>query len=255
MEIDEAEAIKLRAEEEQRKKEEELITARLLSNIEDLTAAIMDATIPIEIEKSNEEDINQKEEIQKPVAYFKLGTITLQYENQYACNELAKGKHDIQFEKDKRRVLAYKFCLNDFKWNGEIKQSLSSFKAILRTTLIYFESSLPTAFLHPNWYRLLPCWIKAVRCCDSVEDFVCVLLLLEKMIKPVIQVNVWKEGCGIIKLHRAIMEAKSKEKIKTRPGKKDREKELSELLATNLDDSGSEDEEINVTRKTRKNLF
>lgn len=186
---------------------------------------------------------NSDDKLLKPLNakdYFKLGMgngFTL-YKNQFSVHFLAKGKCELQAEKDKRRSLGYKFCLNDFRWNGQCQNGLQELKATLRSSMLSFESSLPTAFLHPVWYKQLPCWIRAVRLCNTVEDFASLLLMLEEMIKPVIMVTTWKESCGTLKLRRVVGEVKNK--IKTK--KPDKESEL-----IHVDDSGSEDEVIEPT--------
>ena len=142
-----------------------------------------DVDLPIEVVGENVEDIDfDKEGKVKPTplndkCYFKLGMggHFMSYKNQYSNNTLAKSKSALQAEKDKRRVLGNKFCLVDFKWNGQCYQGVV--KSTLRSSFLSFESSIPTAFLHPVWYKQLPCWIKAVRLCNDVEEFLCIVIV------------------------------------------------------------------------------
>ena len=144
--------------------------------------------------------------------YFKLGMegSYVMYENQYFSNSLASSKHDHQAERDKRRALGNKFRLYDFKWLGEIYQGPALVVNTLRSTLLSFESSIPTAFLHPMWYRQLPSWIKAVRMCKDVSEFAAMLSVLQRAIKPIIVLNVWRESLGNVSLKRIQFEGKTK---------------------------------------------
>ena len=144
--------------------------------------------------------------------YFKLGMegSYVMYENQYFSNSLASSKHDHQAERDKRRALGNKFRLYDFKWLGEIYQGPALVVNTLRSTLLSFESSIPTAFLHPMWYRQLPSWIKAVRMCKDVSEFAAMLSVLQRAIKPIIVLNVWRESLGNASLKRIQFEGKTK---------------------------------------------
>ena len=155
-------------------------------------------------------------------SYFKLGMegSYVMYENQYFSNSLASSKHDHQAERDKRRALGNKFRLYDFKWLGEIYQGPALIVNTLRSTLISFESSIPTAFLHPMWYKQLPIWIKSVRMCKEVQEFAAMLSMLYRAIKPLIVLNVWRESLGHIQLKRIQSEGKNK---KPSRGNRDRD--------------------------------
>ena len=145
-------------------------------------------------------------------SYFKLGMegSYVMYENQYYSNSLASSKHDHQAERDKRRALGNKFRLYDFKWLGEIYQGPALVVNTLRSTLLSFESSIPTAFLHPMWYKQLPSWIKGVRMCKDVPEFAAMLSVLQRAIKPIIVLNVWREALGNVSLKRVQAEGKIK---------------------------------------------
>ena len=145
-------------------------------------------------------------------SFFMLGMegSYVMYENQYYSNSLASSKHDHQAERDKRRALGNKFRLYDFKWLGEVYQGPALVVNTLRSTLLSFESSIPTAFLHPMWYRQLPSWIKAVRMCKEVPEFAAMLTVLQRAIKPLIVLNVWRESLGHVLLRRAQAEGKNK---------------------------------------------
>ncbi|XP_047143323.1 nucleosome-remodeling factor subunit BPTF isoform X2 [Hydra vulgaris] len=173
--------------------------------------------------------------------YYKLGTNSCfsTYVNQYSSSMMAKGKQDLQAEKDKRRILGNKFCLNAFKWYGDCQKGYASIISTLRSTLLSFESSIPTAFLHPSWYVLLPCWIKAVRLCNTPKEFAVLLLLLEEMIKPVIMVNTWKESSGALKLQRKVGEPKA---VKLKPSSNKKVEKDTQFLSIDVEDSDSEDE-------------
>ena len=147
-------------------------------------------------------------------SYFKLGMegSYVMYENQYYSNSLASSKHDHQAERDKRRALGNKFRLYDFKWLGEIYQGPALVVNTLRSTLLSFESSIPTAFLHPMWYRQLPSWIKAVRMCKEVPEFAAMLSVLQRAIKPIIVLSVWREALGNVSLKRMQSEGKTTKK-------------------------------------------
>ena len=199
-----------------------------------------------ELDKAVAPSLNSETKIKEVKAlldekcYYKLGTNSCfsSYVNQYSSSMMAKGKQDLQVEKDKRRILGNKFCLNAFKWYGDCQKGIASVVSTLRSTLLSFESSIPTAFLHPSWYMLLPCWIKAVRLCNTPKEFAVLLLLLEEMIKPVIMVNTWKESFGALKLQRKVGEVKA---IKLKPSSSKKTEKDTQFLI-DVEDSDSEDE-------------
>ena len=220
-------------------------------DINQLATDNLDIDMPIEIIGSDSKDDDFSVETKpKPVilddkCYFKLGVEGhfLSYENQYSTNTLAKSKAGQQAERDKRRYLGNKFCLIDFNWNGQCYQGLSVIKSTLRSSFLSFESTIPTAFLHPVWYKQLPCWIKAVRLCNDVEDFAALLLLLEEMIKPIVMVNIYKDACGALKLNRVHNDAKLKGKTLVKKVERDKDIDIP------VEESGSDCEEIRVTRE------
>ena len=175
----------------------------------------------------------------EPRSYFKLGMegSYVMYENQYATNSLASSKQDHQVERDKRRSLGNKFRLYDFKWLGEIYQGPALVVNTLRSTLLTFESSIPTAFLHPMWYRQLPVWIKAVRMCKEVSEFASLLLYLEEMIKPLVVLNVWRDSIGHVLFSRMHGETKGKK------GSKDRRERERDFDVEDSDEEFDEEKE------------
>ncbi|XP_065066194.1 nucleosome-remodeling factor subunit BPTF-like [Rhopilema esculentum] len=162
------------------------------------------------------EDAIVKKKTEEVKSYFKLGMegSYVMYENQYYSNSLASSKNDHQAERDKRRVLGNKFRLYDFKWLGEVYQGTSLVVNTLRSTMLSFESSIPTAFLHPMWYKQLPAWIKAVRMCKEVPEFAAMLTVLQRAIKPLIVLNVWRESLGHLMLKRMQAEGKNKKSMR-----------------------------------------
>ena len=162
------------------------------------------------------EDAIVKKRTEEVKSYFKLGMegSYVMYENQYYSNSLASSKNDHQAERDKRRVLGNKFRLYDFKWLGEVYQGTSLVVNTLRSTMLSFESSIPTAFLHPMWYKQLPAWIKAVRMCKEVPEFAAMLTVLQRAIKPLIVLNVWRESLGHLMLKRMQAEGKNKKSMR-----------------------------------------
>ena len=171
-----------------------------------------------------------EKKVEEAKSYFKLGMegSYVMYENQYNSNSLASSKHDHQAERDKRRSLGNKFRLYDFKWLGEVYQGTALVVNTLRSTMLTFESSIPTAFLHPMWHKQLPMWIKAVRMCKEVPEFAAMLTVLQRAIKPLIVLNVWRESLGHVSLKRMQAEGKNKKSIR---GIRDRD-----LLDEDVDD-------------------
>ena len=171
-----------------------------------------------------------EKKVEETKSYFKLGMegSYVMYENQYNSNSLASSKHDHQAERDKRRSLGNKFRLYDFKWLGEVYQGTALVVNTLRSTMLTFESSIPTAFLHPMWHKQLPMWIKAVRMCKEVPEFAAMLTVLQRAIKPLIVLNVWRESLGHVSLKRMQAEGKNKKSIR---GIRDRD-----LLDEEVDD-------------------
>ena len=189
---------------------------------------------------STKEGKDVKSESSDPKSYFKLGMEGdyVNYKNQYTSNPLAISKHDHQVERDKKRSLGNKFRLYDFKWNGECYEGTALLINVLRSAFISFESSIPTPFLHPMWYKMLPCWLKAVRLCKEPEQFAAILLALEEVIKPLVMLNVWRDTVGNVLLRRGQSEVKSKSKSK-------KEKDLETID----DNSDSDDDEDHTDRK------
>lgn len=223
--------------------------------MDNVVGAINETSIANVVELQNENKSEQQ--LLNLKLYFKLGegSTYATYANQYTTNFLAKGKKEFQSEKDKRKIL-FKFSTNDIKWTGWSYKGLPEAIAALKTSLIAFKSSIPSAFLHPFWYKHESVWMKATRLCKEVNEFAALILFLQEMIKPVVLCGVWKEACGMLKLKRVYIDPNVKtkgrpKKIDTQQRDLQQQKDPTEVMGINLDmnddaESGSEDEEVKV---------
>lgn len=206
----------------------------------------VEGDIPIEV-ASNKRDLPNDAS-----SYFKLGmdNVFHSYKNQYSSNPNAKSKTELLIEKDRRRYLISKFQLNNFTWVGNSFKRKNNFALTFQNTLLTLENVLPAAFLHPIWYKIRLNWIEAVKLCNLVTDFVSVLLYFEKMIKPVLMVNVWNESCGSLKFTRIQGEVKSSKGNKLKP-----RIEKEKIIDVIADDSAASDEETDKFTGTYVHFF
>lgn len=194
----------------------------------------LDAT---EIDKSDQTHLTRSRanQISNGTYFFKLGMENAhkEYFNQYTTNPLALNKPQKNEERDKKRHLSHKFSLtsaSEFKWGGLLNGSHSSLIAVFKQTLLTFESSITTTFMHCNWGKLRKAWINAVAASATPHDFMKVLITLQSCFKNVIYANVWHEQLGHIHLYRITSnEREERKKIEKREKREENEEERNRL--------------------------
>jgi len=118
--------------------------------------------------------------------------------------------------------------LDGFRWIGSCFRGDLGQVSTLQNTLVNFESTIPAAFMHPNWYKERNFWIQAVKLCTEVTHFSAVLMYLEEIIKPIIMVNSWKQTCGSLQWDRIQGELKP---AKSKQTKKSQQVEKIEVVS------------------------
>ncbi|XP_078692537.1 nucleosome-remodeling factor subunit BPTF-like isoform X2 [Branchiostoma floridae x Branchiostoma belcheri] len=151
------------------------------------------------------------------------------YVNQYTSNQLALNKHQHAEDRDRRRGLTHKFCLNtqqEFKWQGTVHGNKALTVSTLRLTLVHLENSIPKPFLHPHWATFRTNWIKAVHMCTAPKEFALALSIFESVVKPCVLLNVWRDSLGHVRLQRVTALEKDDKKKKKDQGKLFEEEEV-----------------------------
>lgn len=190
-----------------------------------------------EIDKNDQTHLTRSRtnQISAGTYFFKLGMDNThkEYFNQYTTNPLALNKPQKNEERDKKRHLSHKFSLtqaSEFKWGGLLNGSHSSLIAVFKQTLLTFESSVTTTFMHCNWSKLRKAWINAVAASSTPHDFMNVLMTLQSCFKNVIYANVWHEQLGHIHLYRITSnEREERKKIEKREKREENEEERNRL--------------------------
>lgn len=178
---------------------------------------------------------SRSNQISNGTYFFKLGMENAhkEYSNQFTTNPLALNKPQKNEERDKKRHLSHKFSLtqaSEFKWGGLLNGSRNSLIAVFKQTLLSFESSVTSTFMHCNWTKLRKTWINAVAVATTPEDFVKVLITLQSCFKNVIYANVWHEQLGHIHLYRITSnEREERKKIEKREKREENEEERNRL--------------------------
>ena len=174
----------------------------------------------------------EKEHKPPSVPLFRLGmegNYSL-YVNQYSTNTFALNKHQHMEQKDKRRAVANKFSLNEFKWhNGEVYGDKEVILNTLRYSIIGLENAIPTAFMHPAWPIQRSTWIRAIQLAATPQEFSAILSFLEDFIKPICYVSVWGEAAGHMELHRITTADSRKRSKKSNKEEEEEEEEIGEL--------------------------
>lgn len=194
----------------------------------------LDAT---EIDKNDQTHLTRSRanQISNGTFFFKLGMDDThkEYFNQYTTNPLALNKPQKNEERDKKRHLSHKFSLtqaSEFKWGGLLNGSHSNLIAVFKQTLLTFESSITTTFMHCNWSKLRKAWINAVAASTTPHDFMKVLITLQSCFKNVIYASVWHEQLGHIHLYRITSnEREERKKIEKREKREESEEERNRL--------------------------
>ncbi|XP_046856305.1 nucleosome-remodeling factor subunit BPTF-like isoform X2 [Xenia sp. Carnegie-2017] len=156
-----------------------------------------------------------KPDIKKDPPLFKLGMEKSyeRYMNQYTTNVLAKNKQQSHEERDRKRGISTKFSLSeylsDYNYTGAIIGTLERVLFTLRCTIVAFESSIPTAFMHPMWPLQRSTWVKAVHISKTVVEFASVLAFFESFIKPVVMRSVCNDALGHLEFFRNLSEPKT----------------------------------------------
>ncbi|XP_066291354.1 nucleosome-remodeling factor subunit BPTF-like isoform X2 [Branchiostoma lanceolatum] len=151
------------------------------------------------------------------------------YVNQYTSNQLALNKHQHAEDRDRRRGLTHKFCLNtqqEFKWQGTVHGNKALTVSTLRLTLVHLENAIPKPFLHPHWATFRTNWIKAVHMCTAPKEFALALSIFESVVKPCVLLNVWRDSLGHVRLQRVTALEKDDKKKKKDQGKLFEEEEV-----------------------------
>ena len=194
----------------------------------------IDAT---EIDKNDQTHLtrSRSNQISNGTYFFKLGMENAhkEYFNQFTTNPLALNKPQKNEERDKKRHLSHKFSLTEasaFKWGGLLNGTQNSLIAVFKQTLLTFESSITTTFMHCNWTKLRKAWINAVAAATTPHDFMNVLMTLQSCFKNVIYANVWHEQLGHIHLYRITSnEREERKKIEKREKREESEEERNRL--------------------------
>lgn len=194
----------------------------------------LDAT---EIDKTDQTHLTRSRanQISNGTYFFKLGMENAhkEYFNQFTTNPLALNKPQKNEERDKKRHLSHKFSLtqaSEFKWGGLLNGSHNSLIAVFKQTLLTFESSITSTFMHCNWTKLRKAWINAVAASTTPHDFMKVLMTLQSCFKNVIYANVWHEQLGHIHLYRITSnEREERKKIEKREKREESEEERNRL--------------------------
>ncbi|VDK20509.1 unnamed protein product [Taenia asiatica] len=152
-------------------------------------------------------------------------------------------QHD---EREKRRVLANKFCLSDaaleaWRWldaeasaemirrsigeesfSNTIEADLATRRAdavgplrwlhTMKLTLCFMEAQLPAAALCPVWRLLRKDWIAAVLKATSVHELADLLARLEAAIRPIAFQRTWTSSIGPLQLDRFTSAQREEEK-------------------------------------------
>ena len=167
--------------------------------------------------------------------WFKLGMENAhkEYFNQFTTNPLALNKPQKNEERDKKRHLSHKFSLtqaSEFKWGGLLNGSHTSLAAVFKQTLLSFESSVTTTFMHCNWTKIRKAWINSVAAASTPQDFMKLLITLQSCLKNVIFASVWHEQLGHIHLYRITSnEREERKKIEKREKREESEEERNRL--------------------------
>lgn len=174
-------------------------------------------------------------QISNGTLFFKLGMDNThkEYFNHFTTNPLALNKPQKNEERDKKRHLSHKFSLtqaSEFKWGGLLNGSYSTLPAVFRQTLLTFESSVTSTFMHCNWTKIRKQWINAVTAATTPQDFMKILVTLESCMKSVIYASVWHEQLGHIHLYRITSnEREERKKIEKREKREENEEERNRL--------------------------
>lgn len=206
-------------------------------NNADIDAEMEDNLDCNEIDKNDQTHLtrSRSNQISNGTFFFKLGMENAhkEYFNQFTTNALALNKPQKNEERDKKRHLSHKFSLtqaSEFKWGGLLNGSHNSLIAVFKQTLLTFESSITTTFMHCNWTKLRKAWINTVAASTTPEDFVKVLITLQSCFKNVIYANVWHEQLGHIHLYRITSnEREERKKIEKREKREESEEERNRL--------------------------
>ena len=190
-----------------------------------------------EIDKNDQTHLtrSRSNQISNGTYFFKLGMENAhkEYINQFTTNALALNKPQKNEERDKKRHLSHKFSLtqaSEFKWGGLLNGSHNSLIAVFKQTLLTFESSITSTFMHCNWTKLRKTWINAVAASTTPDDFMKVLITLQSCFKNVIYANVWHEQLGHIHLYRITSnEREERKKIEKREKREESEEERNRL--------------------------
>lgn len=204
---------------------------------------------------------------------FKLGMEGRNYVNYFNVNILALNKYQHQEERDKKRQLSYKFSFtpaSEFRWLGGISCSRPALQNTLRKTLLHFENSLQSPFLHPNWslHRkqfqgewlhwaveifirvkcfdsfnslnfnslnfetnfLISSLTAAVQVCKTAKDFAVALSILESSVKPVLFNPVWYDSLGHNLLERTTLMDREERKKIEKRERREQTEELDMLI-------------------------
>lgn len=201
------------------------------------TADIEQSLEATEIDKNDQAHLtrSRSNQISNGTYFFKLGMENAhkEYFNQFTTNTLALNKPQKNEERDKKRHLSHKFSLtqaSEFKWGGLLNGSHNSLIAVFKQTLLTFESSITSTFMHCNWAKLRKAWIGAVAASTTPHDFMKVLITLQSCFKNVIYANVWHEQLGHIHLYRITSnEREERKKIEKREKREESEEERNRL--------------------------
>ena len=164
----------------------------------------------------------------KKQAIFRLGDLGefRNYENQYVVNsDIALTKKQFLEEKDKRKTLSNKFCVNSpfSKWEIQWNPSVLSWTSFLMTealkqAILDLEQSIPSssAFFMPAWLStsLAPRWRRALSVCSSPRHFALSLLILESNLRLLAFQPVWFELGGHFRLDRVTQQDREDYKVR-----------------------------------------
>lgn len=182
----------------------------------------------VKSEKSSDKEV---EAPKQTGPFFRLGMEGhyTTYVNQYSANNLALNKYQHMEQRDRRRSVINKFSVNEFKWTGELYGSKEVILNSLRSSVVAFEGSIPTAFMHPVWPLQRSTWVRAVHSSNTPCEFAAALTFFLRLIKPICFLPVWNDAAGHLKFCRTPAENRSVSKKKEHKEEEEEQEEVRDI--------------------------
>ena len=182
----------------------------------------------VKSEKSSDKEV---EAPKQTGPFFRLGMEGhyTTYVNQYSANNLALNKYQHMEQRDRRRSVINKFSVNEFKWTGELYGSKEVILYSLRSSVVAFEGSIPTAFMHPVWPLQRSTWVRAVHSSKTPCEFAAALTFFLRLIKPICFLPVWNDAAGHLKFCRTPAENRSVSKKKEHKEEEEEQEEVRDI--------------------------